>query len=382
MSINHQISNSTSSQEMILEEYLIVKTLGIGFSGEVKLGQHIKTKKFHALKILNFKNPKKDFILNTFKNEKKVMEKLNHKNIIKFLDLKNGIYKSKNGDCFPIYYQILELAAKGEVFDVLLKTGKFNENLTRFFSSQLLLALEYLHSNNIAHRDLKPENLLIDDSLNLKLADFGFATEIKKILKNKNFSENKISFKQKKKENFFQTENNLEDEKNRTRIGTLEYIAPELFVKRAYNAKKADIFSFGVIIFVFYFGHPPFRRANLQDIYFKEFVNNPDDFWNFHFKQSEIKYSENIVSFLSKMLAIKPSDRFNITEVRRSEWMRKEIDFKKAKGFLKKYFDVFKNCKNKTDCEMEEENKAFEEDFVEKNVKDVKFGRKKRIKKY
>ena len=362
MSLKNQKSDSTP-QEKIAEEYIIIKSLGKGISGEVKLGQHIKTKKIQALKILNLKNPKKDYILETFKNEKKVMENLSHKNIIKFIDLKDGTLKLKNGDSFPICYEILELASKGEIFDVLLNMGNFNENLTRFFSYELFLALEYLHGNNIAHRDLKLQNLLIDDSLNLKVADFGFATVIKKISK----FENGILFHS--------------DEKNRTRLGTLGYMAPEMFLNKAYDAKKADIFSFGIIIFIFYFGYPPFETANSKDFRFVHFVRNPNQFWKYHFKESKITYSETLVFLLSKMLAFNPEERFDITEVGNSEWMRKEINFIKAKRYLKKYFEVFENFKKIRDRVMEKENLEIGEDGVEKNLNDVKVKRKKRIQK-
>ena len=49
------------------------------------------------------------------------------------------------------------------------------EDAGRFFAHQMLDAMEYMQSNRVAHRDLKLENILIDDNLNLKIADFGFA---------------------------------------------------------------------------------------------------------------------------------------------------------------------------------------------------------------
>jgi serine/threonine protein kinase len=50
------------------------------------------------------------------------------------------------------------------------------ENAGRFFALQMLDSIEYLHQRRVVHRDLKLENILVDDALNLKIADFGFAS--------------------------------------------------------------------------------------------------------------------------------------------------------------------------------------------------------------
>ena len=71
-----------------------------------------------------------------------------------------------------------ERAEGGELMDFLLITGAFNEPLARHYFKQLMIGLEYCHSNGVTHRDLKPDNLLLDANYVLKIADFGWAAPL------------------------------------------------------------------------------------------------------------------------------------------------------------------------------------------------------------
>jgi len=72
-------------------------------------------------------------------------------------------------------YMLFEYIQGGELFSRLRKEGRFSNDVTLFYVTQILLALQYLHSLDIVYRDLKPENLLIDKQGNIKITDFGFA---------------------------------------------------------------------------------------------------------------------------------------------------------------------------------------------------------------
>jgi len=79
--------------------------------------------------------------------------------------------------------------------------------------------LSYMQGKGVVHRDLKLENILVDDHLNLKVADFGFAT-YKKVHKLKSYR------------------------------GTMTYMAPEIKEGKVYDGKQIDMFSTGVILFI------------------------------------------------------------------------------------------------------------------------------------
>ena len=84
---------------------------------------------------------------------------------------------------------------------------------------QMLEVLTYMQSKNVVHRDLKLENILVDEDMNLKVADFGFAT-YKKIEKLKSYR------------------------------GTMTYMAPEIKEGKQYDGRQIDVFSTGVILFI------------------------------------------------------------------------------------------------------------------------------------
>lgn len=120
---------------------------------------------------------------------------------------------------------MIEFLNNGEVFDYIQAAGdKFPSELARFYSHQLTQAVAYMHSVDFAHLDLKLENCLFDDEFNLKLADFGFAVHTQKGQKETRF------------------------------IGTHRYMSPEIEKSIPYDAKKADVFALGCVIFIFELG--------------------------------------------------------------------------------------------------------------------------------
>jgi serine/threonine protein kinase len=104
-------------------------------------------------------------------------------------------------------------------------------------------------------------------------------------------------------------------------------MAPELMYKLPYDAKKADVFAMGVILFVFFSGHPPFHEATEHDPYYKLFIKNPKGFWDFHAKQNlKRNYSENFRSLISKMIELKASARLSIDDIKQSPWFNEPVD--------------------------------------------------------
>lgn len=73
---------------------------------------------------------------------------------------------------------LFDYVCGGELFSYLRNAGRFNVHTGNFYTTEITVALEYLHSHNIVYRDLKPENLLLDKEGHLKITDFGFAKKL------------------------------------------------------------------------------------------------------------------------------------------------------------------------------------------------------------
>lgn len=141
-------------------------------------------------------------------------------------------FQTKNLVCF-----VMEYVGGGDLFFHLEKCSKFDENRTRFYAAELVLALNYLHYKNIIYRDLKIENILLDSKGHVKLADFGLAKT------NMPFGATTKTF-----------------------CGTPHYMPPEQIKRDAYGT-AADWWSLGVVIYLMVVGNPPFDDENKQILY-------------------------------------------------------------------------------------------------------------------
>ncbi|KJP87667.1 CAMK/CDPK protein kinase [Plasmodium fragile] len=210
------------------------KILGCGAFGEVHLVEDNICKLYKVVKIL-----KKKKLKNIKINEEiNVLIYLDHPNIIKIFD----VYE--NVDCT---YIVMELCEGGELMDKIIKSSIFNEEYIKNIMFQILCAIAYMHSNNIAHKDLKPENILFkskgDDTL--KIIDFGLAELI-----------------------------NHTEGVSKTAAGTVLYMAPEVFKKKF--TIKCDIWSAGVIMFFLFSKNLPFCGNTYDEIKLSIFKDEPD----------------------------------------------------------------------------------------------------------
>merc|ERR1711976_281080 len=127
--------------------------------------------------------------------------------------------------------------------------GAMGEDAGRFFLHQMLESVDFMHSRRVVHRDLKLENILIDENMNLKIADFGFAC--------------------------YKNIYNLNSYR-----GTMTYMAPEIKEGKQYDGTQVDIFSMGVILFILAVGIFPFMEARPTDFFYNLLMNGQNEvYW-------------------------------------------------------------------------------------------------------
>jgi CRP-like cAMP-binding protein/tRNA A-37 threonylcarbamoyl transferase component Bud32 len=269
-----------------LADLNVIRTLGCGAFGRVKLVQANANAKTYALKCQSKKaicdNCLQDHIL----NERKILLQLNHPFILSF----HGAFKDDK-----FIYFVLELLQGGELFTHLRTKGQLEEQEAKFYGAQVLLAFGHIHSKQIAYRDLKPENLVLDSDGYIKIVDFGLAKVV--------------------------------DGKTWTLCGTPDYLAPEIILNEGHD-KAVDYWALGVLIYEMVAGMPPFYADDPMEVYEK--ILSATMMIPQHF-------SKNLSDLVRKLLKIYQSKRLGngkggTTAIQKHKWFN-SFDFD---GLVKK----------------------------------------------
>jgi serine/threonine protein kinase len=275
-------------------QYYLIKKIGHGASGTVFLSYAINDEKeqktFYAIKILNTTNLNENIINSC---EVNFLENMNHKNILKVYEHGLGKLQLISGSTQKVYYIIMDYLNHGSLLSQIIKNVGFGEDLGRLIFAQLLDGLEAIHNSNIVHLDIKLNNIMASgDDYTLKYVDFGFATEI---------SSRYLTLY----------------------LGTLNYAAPELHMRRPYLGVYEDIFSLGVTLFIIVTGYLPFILPLHNDpLYHYISIGDYITFW----KIRNIKVSPSFMELFNNLVAFDPIQRPSISEIKKSKWM-KEINW-------------------------------------------------------
>ncbi|EJT98171.1 Pkinase-domain-containing protein [Dacryopinax primogenitus] len=296
----------SKSNARIIGDYTMTKTLGAGSMGKVKLATHNVTGEKLAIKIvprspsalppnahagssslppqtaqvaavINPNDPKSKEASKEIRTirEASLSLLLHHPYICGMREL---IVHPHH------YYMVFEYVSGGQMLDYIISHGRLRERVARKFARQIGSALEYLHKNSVVHRDLKIENILISQSGNIKLIDFGLS-------------------------NLYNPHNHLS-----TFCGSLYFAAPELLNAKVYTGPEVDVWSFGVVLYVLVCGRVPFDDQSMPALHAK-------------IKRGVVEYpnwlSQECKNLLARMLVTNPALRATLTEVLNHPWMNR-----------------------------------------------------------
>lgn len=265
------------SQQDLGGQYHFIRQIGQGTTGKVKLAFDKVNNRHVAVKIV-----KKSLFQNRPNLEVKIqreialMRLVDHPHLLKLIDILES----------PRHlYIVTDYAVKGELFDYLVQHRFLPEDVAMNFFRQIIYGLEYLHSLGICHRDLKPENILLDENLNIKIADFGFARVVKSNIAS-------------------------------TSCGSPHYAAPEVIKGEPYDGRAADVWSCGVILYALLAGFLPFDDPNIRVLLGKVkrgLYTMP-------------QFPTRVKDLIRGMLTIDPTKRISIAQIKAHECFRGDIN--------------------------------------------------------
>lgn len=210
--------------------YLRGKLLGKGGFARCYEMLDLNSNKVYAGKIISKHRISKPHQRQKIMREVELQRHLKHPNVVEF----HSFFEDDEN----VYITMENCNRKSLVY--MLKHRKtLTEPEVRYYMSQLVSGVKHIHNCDIVHRDLKLGNMLLNNDMQLKIADFGLATRV-----------------------------DYEGEKKMTVCGTPNYIAPEVLQKRGHSY-EADIWALGCVMYALLVGHPPFETATLKETYIR-----------------------------------------------------------------------------------------------------------------
>lgn len=237
-----------------------------------------------ACRVFDMDRTPAEFVKDFFMMEMEILTKIHNPHIVQVHSIVS---------IGPRVYIFMRYEQNGNLLQLLQKHGAVETERGRRWFWQMLSGLHYLHTNEIAHRDLKCENILISQSGNVKLADFGFATYCVDRAGNRLLST--------------------------TFCGSTSYAAPEILSGIPHDPKPADVWSLGVVLYAMLTSSMPFDDTlSLSDLV-KEQVSRV---WKKRLEKTKLVMSPGPKAVLGGVLQPDTVRRMTVAEVLAHDWLQ------------------------------------------------------------
>uniref|UniRef100_A0AAY4DHG1 Serine/threonine-protein kinase PLK n=1 Tax=Denticeps clupeoides TaxID=299321 RepID=A0AAY4DHG1_9TELE len=278
------------------------KVLGKGGFAKCYEMTDLSTSKVYAAKIIPHSRVSKPHQREKIDREIELHRALQHKNIVQFFHH----FEDKDN-----IYILLEYCSRRSLAHILKARKVLTEPEVRYYLRQIISALKYLHEQEILHRDLKLGNLFMNDSMEVKVGDFGLAAKLE-----------------------------LACNRRKTICGTPNYLSPEVLNKQGHGC-ESDVWALGCVMYTMLMGRPPFETTNLKETYrcIREARYTVPSTASLPAKQ-----------LISSMLAKAPEDRPRLEDIMRHEFF--------SQGFMPEYLPP-SSCHTVPDFHVSSPAKSF-----------------------
>ena len=351
-------------------KFKLILPIAKGGYGSVGLYKKVTTSDTYAIKTVDIKYMKEKNLSSSLKNEQNILKEINNDYVVNSY----YIFQDKIN-----YYFVMEYLPGGDVYTLLSKNNLPKKTI-QLIVAETILAVNYLHSIRIIHHDIKPENILISIKGHFKLSDFGLS---KTLSENGEFENEETHVKNLRDfVEFKKFSSNFGDDENENKdaVGTLNYMAPELFTDKFPHGSGIDYWAIGVLIFDLYSYSLPFEAKTQEETRINIINLNID--WSKLINENIKKVYGNIdpaIDLIKKFLKENPADRWgdkNLDEIKKHKFFEgfnwKDVqnikndtikDYVKQK--VKENNNKIKqlNIKNKEKKENLEKNNNFEDGY-------------------
>ena len=308
------INDDKSKNIVKTSKFKLILPIAKGGYGSVGLYKKLTTSDTYAIKTVDIKSMKDKKLSSSLKNEQNILKEIDNDYVVNsyyiFQDQKN-------------YYFVMEYLPGGDVYTLLSKNNLPKKTI-QLIVAETILAVNYLHSVRIIHHDIKPENILISMKGHFKLSDFGLSKTLSKNGKlevEETHVKNLIDFVEFKK---FPINIGDDEDENKDAVGTLNYMAPELFTDKYPHGSGIDYWAIGVLIFDLYSYSLPFEGKTQEETR-NNIIGIKID-WDKLINDNTKKVYGNIdaaIDLIKKFIKENPADRWgdqNLDEIKKHQF--------------------------------------------------------------